>query len=107
MREISTDKLIKEARRVLENPFWIPTLNTDVCYQRTQDDHDGTFSGKINVLIDQMGDVWLTLDAPENFGRMLRFRTPGGGGLSPRTRNALMLLAEAIRLDNEDRTHTG
>ena len=30
----------------------------------------------------------------------LRFRT-GFGGMSPRARNALILVAEAIRLDNE------
>jgi hypothetical protein len=100
MREISTDKLIKEAARVLENPFWIPTLATNTCYQRTHDDHDGTWSGKLNVMVDQMGDIWMTVDKPTTFGFSLRFRTYGGGGRSPRTRNALMLLAEAIRLDN-------
>lgn len=36
-------------------------------------------------------------------GATLRFRTFGGGGLSPRTRNALMILAEAIRRDKEER----
>lgn len=99
MREISTDRLIKEASRVLENPFWLPTLSTKDSYTRTHDDHDGTYTGKICVGFDVMGDAWLILDPP-SFGITMRFRTAGGGGRSLRTRNALMLLAEAIRLDN-------
>ena len=45
------------------------------------------------------GDAWIGIDV-RNF---LRFRMPlCGGGQSPRTRNALLILAEAIRLDNEE-----
>jgi hypothetical protein len=85
---------------VLETPFWLPTLETNRQYIRVQDDHDGLFDGRIEVSIDQMGDVWFVTD--KHLGPHLRFRTFGGGGMSLRTRNALVILAEAIRLDNND-----
>jgi hypothetical protein len=97
MREVSPDRLNKDARRVLEHPFWISELKTEEPYVRTHDDHDGTFKGKIRVTIDKMGDVWVGIDHLPS----LRFRTPGGGGMSQRTRNALLILALAIKLDNE------
>lgn len=102
-REVSTDRLVADTARVLEHPFWIPTLKTDEFYTRTHDDHDGTSTGKLNVSVDQMGDVWLLVDPPDGFSKTLRFRTYGGGGNSMRVRNALMILAEAIRLDNLER----
>jgi hypothetical protein len=34
--------------------------------------------------------------------RLLRFRNAFGGGISLRTHNALRMLAEAVRLDNEE-----
>lgn len=100
MKILSTETLIKQTQNVLEQPFWIPTLETNTNYSRTHDDHDGTFTGKINIFIDEMGDIFLILDKPQNFTNSLRFRTYGGGGNSLRVRNALMILAEAIRLDN-------
>lgn len=103
----STERLLKDFKRVLENPFWIPTLHTDELYIRTHDDHDGTFNGKITMSFDKMGDAWLICDPPSAFNRCLRFRTFGGGGNSLRVRQALMLLAEAIRLDNLERPEPG
>lgn len=88
-------------KSVLETPYWIPSLDVDTSYTRVHDDHDGTFEGKLIVSIDRQGDIWFTTD--RSHFAMLRFRTWGGGGASPRTRNALMLLAEAIRLDNEEK----
>jgi hypothetical protein len=51
------------------------------------------------VVIGPDGDCWVTAGG----GQTLRFRTWAGGGHSLRVRQALMVLAEAIRRDNEDR----
>lgn len=94
------EKLVKDSRRVLESPFWIPELKTDTSYQRLHDDHDGTQEGRIMVSFLPGGDAVVVTDGRRR-GEPLRFRTPGGGGTSLRVRNALMLLAWAIKLDNE------
>lgn len=98
MPEPSIKRLIRDSRRILGHPFWIPELYSDTMYSRLHDDHDGTREGIVSVKFDMAGDAWLSTD--KHRGPPLRFRTEGGGGLSPRVRNALMLLAEAIRLDN-------
>ena len=98
-REISTERLVKDARRVLENPFWIPDLNGNDFFERLHDDHDGTFTGRLQVFFNSVGDIYISTD--KHHGPALRYRTEGGGGLSQRTRNALMILAWAIKLDNE------
>ena len=99
MSEVSTEKLIEYARLVLENPFWIPELNDDDYYERLHDDHDETFKGKIIVCFDQFGDIRIGTDKDRHW---LRFRNSGGGGMSLRVRNAIMILALAIKLDNEE-----
>lgn len=86
--------------KILKYPFWPDTLIPDFVYSRVHDDHDGEFSGILNVQIDRQGDVWISTD--QHFFPPMRFRTYGGGGMSQRTRNALLILAEAIRMDNED-----
>jgi len=104
-REVSTDRLIKDTKRVLENPFWIQTLHPNTNYSRLHDDHDGTCEGTLNVFFDPMGDAFVSIEGPRDRPQALcylRFRTFGGGGMSQRTRNALMILAEAMRLDNVD-----
>ncbi len=65
------------------------------------DDTDGGDKGNISVIVAEDGDIYVGTDVRP--GDMLRFRTYGGGGASLRTRSALMILAEAIRLDNEER----
>jgi hypothetical protein len=102
MREVSQERLVKDTRRVLENPFWIPDLTTQECYSRLHDDHDGTCTGTINVKFSEDGDAWLSVIAEHN-GQSLRFRSLFGGGMSQRVRNALMILALAIKLDNEEK----
>lgn len=90
---IDADKAIRE---LLESYFWPKTLEANTRYRRCHDDHDGKFDGWLNVCIGSDGDVWVeTTDS-------LRFRMPLiGGGRSQYTRTALVILAEAIRLDNE------
>ena len=94
-KEGSVEPIVKE---LLDTPFWLTTLKTDTTYFRTHDDCDGDLSQGIGVAIDQQGDVWIGMG---NESR--RFRTYGGGGMSLRVRNALLVLAEAIRQDNESR----
>lgn len=104
MAEISQERLIKDVRRVLEGNFWIPDLETMKPYSRLHDDHDGTFVGDVSVVLSQDGDAWLRIIG-ERTSDSLRFRMAGftaGGGMSPRVRNALMILAFAIKLDNEE-----
>lgn len=67
---------------------------------RTHDDCDGRLEEAIGVGLSVDGDVWLQLPPMVT---SLRFRTYAGGGQSPRVRNALLILAEAIRRDNEAR----
>ena len=72
-------------------------------YRRLYDDHDGTFQGEIVVMFSPDGDARLTVTDHRGAGvPMLRFRMPQGGGQSLRTRVALLILAEAIRLDDEE-----
>ena len=98
---MSKDITLKEITRILENPFWIPGLSSNDVYQRLHDDHDGTLEGKIIIQIDQTGDVFFQTDTEK--WQPMRFRTIIGGGRSLRTRNALILLAFAMKLDNEER----
>lgn len=89
----------KTSKKLLEASFWPDALRAETGYRRLHDDHDGTYQGWLGVYFDRMGDAYLSIDGSP----ALRFRTWGGGGMSERTRNALVLLAEAIRMDNEDR----
>lgn len=66
---------------------------------RVHDDHDGTFTGEIVVFVAEDGDVHVGMDRQPP----IRFRNPLGGGNSPRTHQALLMLAHAIALDNADR----
>jgi hypothetical protein len=93
---------MKDLLRILENPFFVDGLEAEETYSRIHDDTDGTGEGAINIKISQDGDVWVQLQATHN-GAPLRFRQPFfGGGQSPRTKQALLFLALAIKLDNED-----
>lgn len=91
------ERLHEDALRVLENPWWEQSLETMVSYSRLHDDHDGSQMGRIMVTMGPDADAWVSLDTMKG----LRFRTPAGGGRSLRTRNALMILALAMKLDEE------
>lgn len=87
-----------QIRQLLEAYFWPANLQPNTRYVRLHDDHDGKFEGHLSVVIGEDGDAWVAADGPDP----LRFRMPStGGGRSPHTRTALLILAEAIRLDNE------
>lgn len=93
----SMESLQQAARYVLENPWWEPTLKVMTRYSRLHDDCMGEPQGNIIVTMGPDADAWVTIDTRET----LRFRTPAGGGKSFRTRNALMILALAMKLDEE------
>jgi hypothetical protein len=96
-------KIAKIVKKLLEKPFWIDTIETQNSYSRFEDD---SYNGNISVQFTQDGDGWITiLSKPdeEDYHLSMRFRMPLiGGWQSPRVRNALLILAEAIRLDNID-----
>lgn len=70
---------------------------------RTHDDCDGDYSQGIEMIIDPMGDVYVSVH-PAKFSKMVRFRNcHGGGGCSPRTHAALLALVAAIKMDNQER----
>jgi hypothetical protein len=101
-KEIKYEKLPGIIRTILEQPFWLPELDVDKFYSRIHDDHDGTFQGSIGVYLDKVSDAWVGIDGV-HIGKMLRFRAPLGGSQSDRVRNALLILAYAIMLDNKER----
>lgn len=68
-----------------------------VGHVRIQDDHEGTFKGSICVGIGPDGDAWIQQDDHDP----IRFRNMLGGGMSPRTYTALIILALAIEEDNK------
>ncbi|MFA6253263.1 MAG: hypothetical protein WC687_03295 [Patescibacteria group bacterium] len=96
-RQPTIERLHRDALRVLESPWWEPTLEVMTPYSRLHDDDDGGFQGNITVTLSPDGDAWISADILKS----LRFRTSAGGGKSLRVRNALMLLALAIKLDEE------
>lgn len=87
---------------LLEGAYFPPSLQANYAYTRRHDDTNGevTPDHDLTVIMSEDGDTWVDLP-----GRLhtLRFRTYFGGGQSLRVRNALVILAEAIRRDNEER----
>jgi len=85
--------------KFLDGLAWPRTVDDKESYSRIMDDHDGTCIGRLIVMFGPDGDAYVGTEA----ARLMRFRTSGGGGQSPRTHAALLVLAEAMRLDNEAR----
>lgn len=85
---------------LIEGSYWPSTLGPGECHRRRQDDTDGETGPDqdLAVSIGPDGDMWVLMP-----GASLRFRSWAGGGQSLRVRNALLVLAEAIRRDNEAR----
>jgi hypothetical protein len=99
--KLNEDRIPEIVKALLESYFWLHTIQPEVPYERLHDDNDGTCDGKIRVTFSPDGDAWVSIDSQRPRGS-LRFRMPMiGGGVSQRTRTALLILAEAIRLDNE------
>ncbi len=62
---------------------------------RAQDDHDGDWTQRLIVSVLPNGDTVIAIPS----GQPLRFRNEIGGTRSPATHLALLVLAEAIKLD--------
>lgn len=102
-KEVSEGKLIDELIDILLEGFFFPkSIKSDVSYDRRHDDCDGENKGIISVMVYPMiSDVIVNIFPRDCSG--LRFRTWEGGGMSLRVRNALLILAAAIKKDNEER----
>lgn len=101
---VSPEKAQATVTKLLNESFWLPNLKTNQRYLRCQDDHDGTFFPKISVIVSEDADIWMaTLSDRPSPLHSLRFRCGIGGGSSLRVRNALLILAEAIRQDSLER----
>lgn len=84
---------------LLESMYWPATLAVGQCHTRIHDDNDGRADAEhaLSIILAADGDVHVIAGA----GQPLRFRCALGGGMSPRVRAALLVLAEAVRRDNE------
>jgi len=103
IRELLKTSPQEVTRVLLEESFWLSTVKTNVLYQRFEDD---SRLGHIGVAFSPDSDGWIEIFSqpdPDEGTSVFRFRTYFGGGQSLRVRNALMILAEAIRLDNAEK----
>jgi hypothetical protein len=84
------NKIIK----FLDQLYWPENLKANIMYSTQQDDTDGdTKEGFLHVMFSIDGDAWVSIDD----SKLIRFRTWGGGARNHRVRNALLVLAEAIK----------
>lgn len=100
---IARDDIPGTIEALLESNFWLHDLKTGKHYRRLHDDDDGTKQGEIVVMFADDGDVCVFVSNEDgSLSDILRFRMPGlGGGRSHRVRNALLILAVAVKLDEE------
>ena len=84
---------------ILENPFWLDEIESNMVYQ-TEDDDSPPGEAWLQVVFSIDGDAWVAkiTDSPI---KSIRKRTYAGGGKDHRTRQALMILAYAMKLDAE------
>jgi len=96
-----TSEIEKTIHEILDECFWPQSLDCNQVYFRTHDDCDGNLVDGLSVTITPDGDAFVKAVAERLYS--CRFRMPlSGGGLSPRVRNALLILAMAIKKDNEE-----
>ena len=100
--------MAENGERVFE-PEWPESLEAEKHYQVLCDDKGRNGGSWLRVYIDGQGDVFVSMqdweDIPDGSPTpfpCVRIRTLGGGGRNCRTRQALIWLAEAIRLDSKD-----
>lgn len=86
----------KAIRKILECHAVPENIKTKTIYGR-HDDGDQKY--KLKVLVDSNGTCFI--NTGYNHDKWLEFRTFAEKGKSIRVRKALLILAEAIRLDNE------
>lgn len=90
-------------------PYWPDGLETRKMYRVMCDDKGRNGGSWLRVFIADDGDVHLTMQDWEHIGKQgslpnpipsIRIRTLAGGGRNLRTRQGLLWLTEAIRMDN-------
>ena len=103
LRKLCREHPDEVVQTLLESHFWLKGVATKTAYVRFDDD---TYLGHISVAFSEDADGWLEVwsnqDPEDRFSH--RFRMPMfGGGQSGRVRTALLILALAIKLDNQER----
>ena len=87
---------------LFEAYFWPTSLTTKEVYARFEDDSP---EGALWISFSPDGDGWIQVIGkpdPNELSCTFRFRMPlVGGGQSPRVRVALLILAEAIRMNKK------
>jgi hypothetical protein len=103
IRQIIRQHIDLVVDELLKHQFWLKGLKTGCLYERLSDDTDGGYSCiqvGFSPDMDSHAQVISQVDTEHTMSMMHRFRTFYGGGQSPRTRNALLLLAWAMHQDN-------
>lgn len=100
---MSNSSLEAEIKKLLESSFWPVDLEAMELYSVQADDAEGIEGrddvGIVSLIVGDNGDVAISVD---NKGCTFRYHGQGGGE-HRFVRNALVILAEAIRLENEGR----
>ncbi|HXK37980.1 MAG TPA: hypothetical protein VJ579_02850 [Candidatus Paceibacterota bacterium] len=103
-KTIPLSKIPDTIRALLDSEFGMLELSGERTVHRLHDEHGGTGQGELHVHFLPNADMVISITGDEEeVSPSLRFRSYEGGGHSLRTRNALFILLEAIRLDNLDR----
>lgn len=97
---IPQTQIPKTARALLESEFSLPGLMPGKTYGRLHAREEGGGLAELAVIVLENRDVSVYITNEQGESTPLRFCSYEGGGTALRTRNALILLAEAIRLDN-------
>ncbi len=103
LQKLCQDRPEEVIAALLDAEFFPAAIKTDIGYQRYGDD---TCLGSITVGFLQDGDGLVEIDSqldPDELTLIHRFRTFFGGGQSDRVRKALLILALAIQMDNDER----
>ncbi len=91
----------EKIKELLESAWWPGEIEVNKNYFRTHDDCDGDTSEGVSLTFSVDGDAHII--CTRRAMQSCRYRIPSiGGGRSPRVRKALLILALAIKLDNED-----
>lgn len=105
---------MKEENKVFK-PHWPEGIKASTIYEFPCDDKGRDGGTWLRVLVAEDGDVHVSMQDWEDIREpgtrpsphpSVRCRTGVGGGRHARTRQALLWLAKAIQLDNEELTGT-
>ena len=91
--------------KILESFNWQKSWKEVIPRQSQCRIEDDSEAGRICVTFTDDGDAWVcVVPDPNTMAKTIRFREAStGGGRSERARKALMILALAIKADNEER----